>query len=69
MDNNDKRIDDIINMLDSFASQNVGKVNLKIDENLQENCKKIDTANSLDCSGNMACKVPTLFEGVDDNNR
>ncbi len=69
MNNNDKRIDDIIKMLDGFASENVGKINIKIDENIDINSKMIDKGNTLDCAGNMACKTPTLFEGVDDNNR
>ena len=37
--------------------------------NIRDINKKIDTANSLDCcAGNMACRVPTLFEGIEDNN-
>ncbi|WP_250278552.1 hypothetical protein [[Clostridium] colinum] len=66
--NNDKRIDDIISMLDGFTSENVGHINIEVnDDNVTS--KKVDMANSLDCSsGNMACKVPTLFEGIDDNN-
>lgn len=66
MDNDSKTIDDIISMLDGFTSNNGGHMNVIVDEdNIEE--KIVEEANSLDCSsGNMACKVPTLFEGVDD---
>ena len=63
----DKRIDDIIAMLDGFTSNNGGHINIEV--NGEDMNKKIDTANSLDCcAGNMACRVPTLFEGIEDNN-
>ena len=66
---NDKRIDDIIAMLDNFTTKNGGHMNIQVNEDSQVNSKKIDIANSLDCSsGNMACSVPTLFEGIEDNN-
>ena len=66
--NYDKRIDDIIAMLDNFTEQNGGHMNINVNSD-DIDSKKIDTANSLDCSsGNMACKVPTLFEGIEDNN-
>ena len=66
MENDSKTIDDIIAMLDGFTSNNGGHMNVTVnDSNVEE--KKVEKANSLDCSsGNMACKVPTLFEGVDD---
>ncbi|MDE6357452.1 MAG: hypothetical protein K2L15_02555 [Eubacteriales bacterium] len=66
MENDSKTIDDIIAMLDGFTSSNGGHMNVTVnDSNVEE--KKVEKANSLDCSsGNMACKVPTLFEGVED---
>ncbi len=66
MSNNDKTIDDIIAMLDGFTSNEGGHMNVFVnDKNIEE--KKIEKANSLECSsGDMACKVPTLFEGVED---
>lgn len=66
MEKNDKRIDDIISMLDKFTVNNGGHMNITVNEDSIE--KQVDTANSLDCSnGDMACKVPTLFEGIEDN--
>lgn len=68
MDNNDKRIDDIIEMLDKFTSQDGGHMNIQVNKNSDVQSKQVENANSLDCgSGNMSCKVPTLFEGLDDN--
>ena len=54
MDNN-KTIDDIIAILDGFTSKNGGHMNIQVNsENIDD--KKIDIANSLDCSnGDMAC--------------
>lgn len=64
---NDKRIDDIIAMLDGFTSKNGGHMNIEVNSN-DINSKKVNTANSSDrCTGNMACKVPTLFEGVEND--
>ncbi len=66
---NDKRIDDIIAMLDNFTIKNGGHMNIEVSKDSKVNSKKVDIANSLDCSsGDMACNVPTLFEGIEDNN-
>lgn len=66
MEKKDKRIDDIIAMLDGFTTNNGGHMNITVNGNNIE--KQVDIANSLDCSnGDMACKVPTLFEGIEDN--
>lgn len=66
IDNNSKTIDDIIAMLDGFTSENGGHMNVFVNnDNLEQ--KQVETANSLECSSNdMACGVPTLFEGVED---
>ncbi|WP_317367283.1 hypothetical protein [uncultured Tyzzerella sp.] len=64
---NDKRIDDIIAMLDKFITKDGGHMNIEVNGN-DINSKKVDIANSSDCcSGNMACRVPTLFEGVEED--
>lgn len=67
MNNNDKRIDDIISMLDNFTAQNGGHMNIEVNKDGNINSKKINKSNSLECaSGNLSCNVPTLFEGVED---
>ncbi len=70
MQNSDKRIDDIVNMLDDFMSGKGGHMNIKVNNNggvkYKEKQKKVTTSKSLDClEGNTACSSPTLFEGLD----
>ena len=70
---NEKQIDDIVAMLDSFVAGNGGHMNITVDEDgrisaEQTISKTVTTMNSLDCAaGNLACSVPTLFEGLDDD--
>jgi hypothetical protein len=75
---NKKQIDDIVNMIDTFMAGNGGHMNISVAPNgkveLEEILleKVVQQTSSLDCaSGDVACKVPTLFEGLDstaDNN-
>jgi hypothetical protein len=70
-DPKDKQIDDIVSMLDEFMSGNGGHMNIRVAENGTINADKtlaktINTTSSSDCAeGDMACKVPTLFFGLD----
>lgn len=62
----DKRIDDIIAMLDQAMSTGTGHMNISVDENGEIQSKTIETMKSTDCAqGDLACCVPTLFEGLD----
>lgn len=67
----EKQIDDIVAMLDGFMSANGGHMNIRVDEEGNVNAdttmaKTVTTMKSLDCAaGNLACSVPTLFEGLD----
>ncbi len=71
--NKEKQIDDLVNMIDSFMANNGGHMNVTVDKagNINANEEGIDevsvkTMNSLDCAeGDLACQVPTLFEGMD----
>lgn len=71
MQTSDDRIDDIVNMLDSFMEKDGGHMNIKVnkDESIktnETNSKTVSVSKSLDCmEGNTACSVPTLFEGMD----
>ena len=59
MDEN-KMIDDLINMLDSGMAKGVGHVNVDCDE-------EVETMGCTDCSRTpLACSVPTLEQGLDD---
>lgn len=67
---NDNKIDDIVAMLDQFMSEKGGHMNITVDPNGTIHAEKtVQKTNSLECApGNMACKVPTLFEGLDTEN-
>lgn len=68
---NDSKIDDIVYMIDDFMSNNGGHMNITVNEDGSIKTeasisKTIHQTNSLDCAaGDMACNVPTLFEGLD----
>lgn len=69
---NEKQIDDIVSMLDDFMSANGGHMNIRVSEDglintEQTIAKTVTTMKSLDCAcGNLACNVPTLFEGMEE---
>ncbi len=69
----DKKIDELVKMIDSFMENNGGHMNITVNaegdidteaELLDE--VSITTMRSLDCAaGDLACNVPTLTEGLD----
>lgn len=64
-------IDQLVAMIDQFMTGNGGHMNVMVDPDgsisTEETMKKTVTRmNSLDCeTGDVACKVPTLFDGLD----
>lgn len=64
MDNS--KVDDIVAMLDNLMGKEGGHVNVKVDDGTDTLEKKVQTNNSLECAGNMACSVPTMHIGIDD---
>lgn len=65
MENKDM-IEDIIAMLDNSVVNDVGHLNVSIDD-MQKDAKSVETLGCMDCAkGNLACQVPTLHEGIDD---
>lgn len=72
-DSREKQIDDIVSMLDRFMTGDGGHMNIRVSEdgtvNTEETMKKsVTTMKSSDCSdGDSACRIPNLFEGLDDN--
>lgn len=64
MDNN--KVDDIVAMLDKLMGNDGGHVNVKVNDDAAK-APEIQTNNSLECAGNMACSVPTLHVGLDGN--
>ena len=66
----DDRIDDIVNMIDSFMEKDGGHMNIKVEKDgsiktNKKNSKTVSVSKSLDCMEGRACSVPTLFEGMD----
>ena len=62
---NDKRIDDIIAMLDGSIEKGVGHLNVEVNGDSTE--KTVETLGCIDCAkGNLACQVPTLHQGIDE---
>ncbi len=58
-------IEEIVAMLDGMVEKETGHINITVDENQVGD--SIQSMNSLDCAkGDLACSVPTLFEGMDD---
>lgn len=70
-DNEKKLIDDIVAMLDQSTSEGVGHLNISVDKNKEDIAqfnRSVNTLSSTDCSGkDMACSIPNLMEGLDDN--
>ncbi len=68
---NNNKIDDLVSMIDSFMSNNGGHMNVTVNKDGEIETDKeyvekdVTTLSSLDCCNNMACSVPTLFEGMD----
>lgn len=70
-----KTIDELVAQLDRSFSSGVGHVNVSVEDNQlmleridqgeEELIKEVEVLGSLDCCGNMACKTPTLMEGLD----
>jgi len=64
---NEKTIDEIVSMIDQFMAGNGGHLNISVDDTNNASLHKItQTTNTLECAtGNLACNVPTLHNGLD----
>lgn len=64
---NEKNIDDIVAMLDQFASGDGGHMNVIVHEEGTVSMEQtISQTVGSDCApGNSACKIPNLMSGVD----
>lgn len=62
-DSKEKQIDDIVSMLDHFMDGGGGHMDIRFDSK----GKRVTVTNSTDCrTGNLACSIPNLLEGLDD---
>ena len=61
------QIDDIVAMLDQMMGDGQGHVNVTIDDAIADGEKTTATLGFTDCAiGDLACSVPTLMEGLDE---
>ncbi|MDO5154510.1 MAG: hypothetical protein Q4D51_00955 [Eubacteriales bacterium] len=61
------KVDDIVAMLDSMVESGHGHINISMDEAIKEGEKSTVTLGCTDCAkGDLACSVPTLMEGMDE---
>jgi hypothetical protein len=65
---NDEKVDDIIAMLDNFILNAGGHMNIQVNEPEAVDQVIVDTYHSTECSGDVACKLPNLHDGMDDEN-
>ena len=66
MEQNQKKIEDVVAMLDRFMAEGGGHMNITKDTAVADTEKSVTTMGCLDCAaGDMACSVPTLHQGLD----
>lgn len=64
-DSSNNNIDDIVAMLDGMVAKGHGHINVSYDPDKEG--KNVETLGCTDCAkGNLACNVPTLHEGMDE---
>lgn len=67
MDNNLSTVDNIVSMLDDMMGSGHGHVNVSMDDSIKSGEKSVVTLGCTDCAkGDLACSVPTLMEGMDE---
>ena len=70
MADNTTTVDDIVSMLDNMMGNGHGHVNVTIDDSVAAGEKATATLGCTDCAkGDLACSVPTLHEGMDEELR
>lgn len=64
------QVDDIVSMLDNMIGNGHGHVNVSVDDTVESGQKTTQTMGCTDCAkGDLACSVPTLMEGMDEELR
>lgn len=67
--NFNQQVDELVDYLDDFMSRpNAGHLNITVNKNGQIDKEELHVDNTGECCSS-ACKVPTLFEGLDDNEK
>lgn len=62
----EQRINDLIDKLDHFMENGGGHMNIEVND-LTDDEIQVKTHNSLICNKDMACSIPTLHKGFDDD--
>lgn len=63
----ERSIDELVKTLDEFMQNGGGHMNVTSDGQIHETEKpEVVVFPSNDCGTNMACQVPTLHKGIDD---
>lgn len=60
---NDKKVEELIKMLDQFVVEGGGHMNVQFNDDTNEfNVDKVEIKKGLDtCGVDSACKIPTIF--------
>ncbi|RRD94410.1 hypothetical protein EII17_07905 [Clostridiales bacterium COT073_COT-073] len=65
---NSNKIDDLVAMLDQMMTSGSGHINVRNEsDDIANSLAEVDTKKSSECQPNMACSVPTLHQGIDDD--
>ncbi len=61
------QVDDIVSMLDNMVGNGHGHINVSVDDTVADGQRTEVTMGCTDCAkGDLACSVPTLMEGMDE---
>lgn len=66
-----QKVDDIVARLDRFMAQGGGHMNIFVEKDLPPEMDVVlEECQSTDCSAvDMACSVPTIHQGIDDDGK
>lgn len=66
-ENQEKKINDLVYMLDDMFKKGHGHINVYTDES--SDVDTVETSGCIECSnGNLSCSIPNLYEGLDGQN-
>ena len=67
---NDKLLDDIIAFLDASSAKGAGHLGVEVNQTAGNSISRTVDTGCMDCAkGNIACKVPTIDEAIDETIR
>ena len=67
---NDKLLDDIIAFLDGSAAKGAGHLGVEVNQSAGSSISRTVDTGCMDCAkGNIACKIPTIDDAIDETIR